>query len=849
MGGRPGALEARCEARAASPPAAWVGQALASRVEAVSFTGGGTMQPFEKLGALYLGRLVDETSFAPRQDLLLYDSRDLTTHAVCLGMTGSGKTGLCLGLIEEAAIDGVPVLAIDPKGDLGNLLLTFPDLRPADFLAWVDAGEAARKGLSLDEHAARTAQLWRDGLAQWGQDGERIARLKAAADVAIYTPGSSAGLELNVLRSFAAPLAAVRDDAESLRERVSATASGVLGLLGMDADPVRSREHILLANLLDRAWREGRDADLGMLIREIQTPPFERVGVLDVETFFPARERTSLSLALNNLLASPGFAAWLAGEPLDVARLLWTPDGRPRVSILSIAHLSDAERMFFVTLVLNEVVAWMRGQAGTSSLRAVVYMDEVFGFLPPVAAPPSKLPLLTLLKQARAFGVGVVLATQNPVDLDYKALSNAGTWLLGRLQTERDVARVLDGLQGATVSAGAGFDRAAMQSLLGGLRKRMFLMHNVHDDAPVVFESRWAMSYLAGPLTRAQIQTLMAPRRGSARPEPDGGTALPARAARATGVRPVVPAAAGESVLRPARAAGVGTVPLYRPALYGVARVRFAERGADLDAWKEVRTLAPLDDDTAADPWDKPYVLDHDPAMEGDVPEIGEFAPLPALAGRAASYTQWAKGLADHLYRRHTLRLFRCPMVRLTSRLDEGRGDFVARVRQALREARDVELARLQSRYAPRLAALQERARRAEERVRREEAQLKQQKVQSAISVGTTVLGALFGRKTISASTLGRATAAARGVGRAAREREDVARARDEQERLEQQIAALEQEFEEESARLRDPAAALEDLIEEVEIRPRKSDIAVARLQLVWTPWLRREGGAVEPLF
>lgn len=807
------------------------------------------MQPFERLGALYLGRLVDAKSWAPRQDLLLYDSRDLTTHAVCLGMTGSGKTGLCLGLIEEAAIDGIPVLAIDPKGDLGNLLLTFPELRPEDFRPWVDAGEAARKGLSVDEHAARTAELWRDGLAQWGQDGERISRLRAAADVAIYTPGSSAGLELNVLRSFAAPPLAVRDDAESFRERVSATVSGLLGLLGMDADPVRSREHILLANLLDRAWREGRDADLGMLIREIQTPPFERVGVLDVETFFPARERTALALALNNLLASPGFAAWLAGEPLDVARLLWTPDGRPRVSILSIAHLSDAERMFFVTLLLNEVVAWMRGQAGTPSLRAVLYMDEVFGFLPPVANPPSKLPLLTLLKQARAFGVGVVLATQNPVDLDYKALSNAGTWLLGRLQTERDVTRVLDGLQGATASAGAGFDRAAMQTLLAGLRKRMFLMHNVHDEAPVVFETRWAMSYLAGPLTRVQIQALTASRRDATRPEPGGASAMPTQAVEATAARPVVPAAAGESVLRPARTAGAGTAPLYRPALYGVARVRFADRAADLDSWQEVKGLALLDDQAAAHPWDDLRLLDHDPAMEGGAPATGEFAHLPAAAGRAASYTRWSKELADHLYRRHTLRLFRCPQLKLNSRLDEGRGDFSARVRLALREARDADLARLQSRYAPRLVTLQERVRRAEDRVRREETQLKQQKVQTAISVGTTVLGALFGRKAISASTVGRATTAARGVGRAAREREDVERAREEQARLEQQVAALEAEFEEEAARLRDPSEALDDLIEEVEIRPRKADIAVARLHLVWTPWLRRDGGTLEPLF
>lgn len=807
------------------------------------------MQVFEKLGALYLGRVVDERSFTPRDELLLYDSRDLTTHAVCIGMTGSGKTGLCLDLIEEAAIDGVPVLAVDPKGDLGNLLLTFPELRPEDFRPWVDAAEAARQGLTLDEHAARTAQLWREGLARWGQDGERIARLRGAADVVIYTPGSAAGIGMNVLHSFAAPPGGLREDAEVFRERVNATASGLLGLLGIDADPVRSREHILLANLLERAWREGRDVDLGMLIREIQNPPFERVGVLDVETFFPARERTALSLALNNLLASPGFAAWLEGEPLDVAKLLWTADGRPRVAILSIAHLADNERMFLVSLLLNEVLAWMRRQEGSSSLRAVVYMDEVFGFLPPVANPPSKRPLLTLLKQARAFGVGVVLATQNPVDLDYKALANAGTWFLGRLQTERDAARVLDGLQGARASSRAAFDRVAVQALLAALPQRTFLMHNVHDEAPVVFESRWAMSYLAGPMTRAQIQALMAPRRAALRRVPSGGGAIPFQVGRATAARPVVPSVAEESVLRPVRAAGVGAALLYRPALYGVARVRFTDRGADLDAWQEVQVLAPLDDDTAAHPWDESRLLDQPPQVERGAPDDGEFAPLPALAGRAGSYPQWAKELVDHLYRRHTLRLYRCPMVKLTSRLGEERAEFLARVRQALREARDEELARLQARYAPRLAVLQERVRRAKERVRREETQLQQQKVQTAISVGTTVLGALFGRKAISAATLGRATTAARGVSRTARERDDVERAVEAQQQLEEQLAALQAEFDGEVARLREPAVPLDDLLDEAEIKPRKSDITVTRLQLLWTPWMRREGGTVEPLF
>ncbi|MGA9750644.1 MAG: ATP-binding protein, partial [Acidobacteriota bacterium] len=460
------------------------------------------MQDFEKLGVFYLGREYDVERGAAKEDLLLYDSRDLTTHAVCVGMTGSGKTGLCLALLEEAAIDGIPAIAIDPKGDLGNLLLTFPQLRAGDFRPWVDPDEAARRGQSPDDYAASVADKWRAGLAEWGMDGARIGRFRDSVDLAIYTPGSSAGLPLCVLRSFAAPPPALREDAEAMRERASASVSGLLGLVGVEADPLRSREHILLAAILDGAWREGRDLDLADLIRAIQSPGFERVGVMDLESFFPAKERFGLAMLLNNLLASPGFSAWSEGEPLDVGRLLTTPEGKPRLSILSIAHLSDAERMFFVTLLLNEVVAWMRGQPGTGSLRALLYMDEVAGYLPPVAAPPSKGPMLTLLKQARAFGVGVVLATQNPVDLDYKALSNAGTWFLGRLQTERDKARVLDGLEGASAGAGRALDRGSTERTLAALSNRVFLMHDVHEDSPVVFQSRWALSYLRGPLTR-----------------------------------------------------------------------------------------------------------------------------------------------------------------------------------------------------------------------------------------------------------------------------------------------------------------------------------------------------------
>ncbi|MBP6201330.1 MAG: ATP-binding protein, partial [Nitrospira sp.] len=414
---------------------------------------------FETLGVFYLGRPYDLAAKQAKPGWLLYDSKDLVTHAVCVGMTGSGKTGLCVGLLEEAAIDGIPAIVIDPKGDLANLLLTFPQLRGEDFAPWINEDDARKKGLSAADFAAQQATLWQKGLGDWGQSGERIKKLRDAADFAVYTPGSNAGLPVSILKSFAAPSAELLDDAELLRERIGTTVTSLLGLIGVEADPIKSREHILLSSILDSAWRAGRDLDLPALIHQIQTPPMTKVGVLDVESFFPSKERFTLAMQLNNLLAAPGFAAWMEGEALDVGRMLYGPSGKPRIAIFSIAHLNDAERMFFVSLLLNQTLGWVRGQSGTTSLRAILYMDEIFGYFPPVANPPSKAPLLTLLKQARAFGLGVVLATQNPVDLDYKGLANTGTWFIGRLQTERDKARVMEGLEGAAASSGKKFDR------------------------------------------------------------------------------------------------------------------------------------------------------------------------------------------------------------------------------------------------------------------------------------------------------------------------------------------------------------------------------------------------------
>jgi hypothetical protein len=798
---------------------------------------------FEKLGAFYLGREFDPAANALREDLVLYDSRDLTTHAVCVGMTGSGKTGLCLSLLEEAAIDGVPAICIDPKGDLGNLLLTFPALAPGDFEPWVDAGDAARKGLSVPELAAKTAETWKNGLAEWGQAPERIARLRAAADVAIYTPGAETGLPLSVLRSFTAPSAELLADAGALRDRVSSVVSGLLSLAGLDTEEVTSREHILLANILEGAWRQGLSLDLSALIQAVQKPAFEKLGAFDLETFFPAKDRLKLAMSLNALIASPGFAAWMSGEPLDAQRLLFTPEGKPRIAIISIAHLNDAERMFIVTLVLNEVIAWMRQQAGTSSLRAILYMDEIFGYFPPSANPPSKPPMLTLLKQARAFGLGCVLATQNPVDLDYKGLSNCGTWFIGRLQTERDKLRVIEGLLSST---SAESDRGTLEALMSNLAQRVFLMRNVHDHAPVLMKTRWALSYLRGPLTGGEIAKVMAARKAS-NPAASAPVAAAAAADARVAARPPVGAGVSEYFLQATR--GGGAV-FYKPMVAGFGKLHFVDAKLGLDEWQTAGWLAPLDDGGGNASWADAV---RDPQLKSRLTTApaadAEFGELPATAQRAASYAAWAKSLQAHLYETARANLLVCEEFKCASHPGESEGDFRARLGLAAREKRDAAVAALRKKWQTKLAQLQDQIRRAEERREREKSQLSQQRMQTAVNIGSSILGALLGRKAISSTNIGRVGSAARSATRVGRESQDVARAEENIEILRQRLIDTQREVEAEVAKLETSHDADSVSLRSVEVPARKSDIAVGEVALVWTPWRKGADGFPAPAY
>jgi hypothetical protein len=801
------------------------------------------MLDFEKLGAFYIGKRYDPGADALTDELVLYDAKDLTTHAVIIGMTGSGKTGLGIGLLEEAALDHVPVIAIDPKGDMGNLLLTFPGLSGEDFRPWINERAAAESGSTPDEFATAQAAFWKKGLADWGQNGQRIAAVKAAAEFNIYTPGSAAGQPISVLNTFAAPDPALIADIDLYRERVQSTATGILVLLGIDADPVTSREHILVAQLLDRAWQEGRSLDVAGLIGEIQNPPMKKVGVMAVDAFFPPKERFALAMQLNNLLAAPGFEAWMQGVPLSARDLLYTPEGKPRVSVVSIAHLDDRMRMFFVTMLLNELIAWMRAQPGTPSLRALLYMDEIFGYMPPVANPPSKTLLLTLLKQARAYGLGLVLATQNPVDLDYKGLSNTGTWFIGRLQTERDKARVMEGLEGAS---GGSFDRQAMERTIAGLGTRRFLLHNVHEDAPVVFGTRWAMSYLAGPLTRDQIRTLTAGRSDSAAAAPgtSASTTAPGkRVGHARSTSPALPPGISQYFL-PAAASDV----VYYPYLLGAADMLYESRRHKQSERRSGVYVVEFADGPLDIDWSRCERLELDAAAlrESGDSKAG-YADCPAAAGEAKRYAGWEKAFRRWLRQCETLTLYTSKRLGLTSMAGESEGDFRIRLQDAASERRDLEAGKLRTRYAGKAKVLEDRLHRAQQALEREQEQVSKKRLDAVVSAGNAILGALLGRKKLSSATAGRIGTAIKTAGGASKESADVGRAEETVAKVQADLSALNGELEKEIAALDTAYDAQAEELEEITISAKSTDIAVPVFGLGWLPYVTDDAGRGAP--
>ncbi len=833
------------------------------------------------MAELLLGGLIDPAQHSRTDKNVLLPSGDFTTHGVIVGMTGSGKTGLGIVLIEEALSAGVPTLLIDPKGDLTNLCLTFPALSPTDFQPWVNEGDAAKAGLGVPEFAAAQATSWTEGLASWGFGPDRIAALREKATFTIYTPGSNAGVGLNIIGSLQAPGAGA--DPEIVGDEIEGFVSGLLSLVDIESDPLSSREHILLSNLILNEWNAQRSLDLPTLVGMVLTPPIRKLGVFELDQFFPPKDRMAFAMRLNGLLASPSFSAWMMGPPLDIEAMLHTPDGKPRCAIVTTAHLSDQERQFVTTLILSKLVTWMRKQSGTTDLRALLYMDEVAGYLPPTAMPPTKKPIMTLMKQARAFGVGVVLSTQNPVDIDYKAISNAGTWMIGRLQTDRDKQRLLDGMS----AAAGGVDIGAIGDTISGLAKREFVLRRAGKDQPEVFTTRWAMSYLRGPLTRDQIAVLMADQKGAGRvvapsattveaapapsaptssapassaplPPPTAGTvAAPPSAPSIAPAGPTGELAADESPLMQEIAAGVairwadiaapwlsavGGHPRgtrYEPAVVARVALRYDDDKAGLIHDEEYEAvLFPLAEQVDAsraigvDYDDRDLRLETPPSITYQLTK----APLK-------NKTFWAgveRDLVDFLVRSRSLELQLNKELKLYSRPGETADAFYQRCYQAADAKGDVATAALRDRYQAKVTSLQSQLQAAEGRADVLEAEQKGRRNDEIFSTAGSILGDLFGGRKSRGGMLGsviRKTGSAagkRGRTSAAGERLDAAEGKIQL--LHQQMEDIEGELAQEVTDIDTKWMAIAKNITTLPITLEKSDVRVTQLSLVWVP-------------
>ncbi len=801
-------------------------------------------QILEQLDTFYLGRELDPETKELLPTPLLYRNKYLTTHAAIIGMTGSGKTGLGIGLIEEAVMDNIPVIVIDPKGDMGNLMLAFPRLRPEDFRPWIDESEAAAKNMSPDELAEKTARLWKKGLEEWGQGTSRIERYISRAERHIYTPGATAGRPVSILGNFAPPEEAVLEDVDTLNSLIDSTVTGLLALAGIAAEPLKSREHLLLSSLFLYYWRRGRALTLESLIGSIINPPFDKLGVLPLEIIYPSKDRMELAMSFNTVLASPKFSSWLKGEALDIGRLLYGPQGKPRISIFTLSHLGENERQFFVTILLSRFLNWLRRQQGTSNLRVMLYMDEISGYFPPVATPPTKRPMLLLLKQARAYGAGICLSTQNPVDLDYKGLSNIGTWFIGRLQTKQDQNRVIDGLKSASPEA---MEESRVREILSTLPKRTFLLRSVHLDRPVVFQTRWVMSFLRGPLTLENIKMLTrepgepAPQQPSRRKPAPGATEPEAIAGGVLAQRPDTETAPSIPVLSGAISQYFLVPPVaargfvLEPYLAAMARVRFFNSRRNIDLVQEKAAMIYLDESFDEPDWDMAEPLDREMEdLSKTPPSDSSCSPLPAVILKARTLGPFLRSWKDYLYHNSRLELFRVKKLKMESRPGQELDDFRQEVINVLREKRSEALEKVEAKYRKQYMRLEDRLDRALARLDREKEDVSARGVDTAVSFGVAILGALFGRKSLSASTASRAGRGIRSASRMMREKEDVKRAQEEVQRIQEKMNALEDELRLESERLNDKFSIDNHEIESFFIGPRRSDISEARVFILW---------------
>jgi hypothetical protein len=795
----------------------------------------------QKPGSLYLGQALNPADASPSGDRLLLSSDRLTTHGVIVGMTGSGKTGLGIVLIEEVLASGIPVLILDPKGDMSNLLLNFPSLASSDFEPWVDSGEARRQGVSTAELATTEAKKWEGGLSASGITPEHMRAITDGVDLRVVTPGSTVGIPINLVGDLSPPEESFDEAAETIRDEIEGLVSGLLALVDIEADPLTSREHILLSNLVENAWRSGEALELATLLRQVQDPPMRRLGVFELDVFYPAAERMKLAMRLNGLMASPSFAEWMIGEPLDIETLLWAPDGRPRATILHLAHLSDAERMFVATLVLTKFVTWMRSQPGTSELRAMIYADEVMGLAPPTAEPPSKRPILTLYKQARAHGVGLVMATQNPVDLDYKLMSNAGTWMVGRLQTERDKARIIEGLR----SASGAVDVSAWDARIGELGKRQFLLKSTKSAEPTLFTTRWAMSYLRGPLTRTELATLQ-PSTGSAVEDPSS--------AIAAGGREANPARTEDSVLAedelasmplvadgvpvrfldsavpwaPEVGIGQGSTQL-EPGLAVRVHLLFDERVGDIrheEEWEAI--IFPLSE--ATDPASAHAVDYDDRDFRRDPPEGATYMIGESALAKKSFFKGVERSLEEYIARDETLELFRNRELKLYGRPGETREVFEKRCEAAAEDRADEAAEKIRDRYETRVKSAQRRLSQAERRVRELDVDHGQRKQQELISGAGEVLSMFLGGRRRTRSLSGMASRRSTTV----RTKERLRSAVDKTQEIQETIEDLEDDLAQEISEIWERWETAASEVDSFEVPLERTDVRLEGMTLFW---------------
>ena len=770
---------------------------------------------YEKLGLFYLGNDVDKETMQATEALTLLKNKNFTTHAAIIGMTGSGKTGLGVSIIEEAAIDNIPSIVIDPKGDMGDLCLTDASFAPETFAPWV-ADEARAKEEDPESYAGKIAALWKEGIERTGQNTERVAKFHSVPKT-IYTPGSSSGVSVNIMSSLETPPEEIMQDGDIFSSYLKSTTISLLSLVGIVADPLDSKEYILLAQIITKAWLFDNSLSIEMIIGKIINPSFRKIGVLPLDDFYPQEARFKLASKFNALLASPSFSLWLQGDDLDIQKLLYDEKGKAKIAIFSIAHLNDDERMFFVTILLNKYIAWMRRQSGTSALKTLLYMDEIFGYFPPTKNPPSKEPMMLLLKQARAFGVGIVLSTQNPVDLDYKGLSNIGTWFIGRLQTTQDIERVIDGLGG---KVGSSFDKSEIKNLLANLQKRTFFLKSAHLDDIRLFSTRWVLSYLKGPLKRNEISLLMK--------EQKEGQNIKAKSA-------------DHMIQEHGKFSSVQTIDTsipqyfepdpseqyrYRAEVMAKAKVGFYSQSRGIDEEQTLLLSLPIDPKQQVIRWDEAEESEENfEKFPHSAPGKAKFQVLPEVIRGDKGLRAAVRELKEYLYRGKALELLRCKSPKMESRVHESRADFMVRLQDQLNDKKEQEIEKLQERYAKKEKVLLDRISRAKERVEKESAD----STGSMIEAGIAVIGALFGKA--SPTKIGRAFKKGSTI---LKERGDMSRAEERLAKLNEDIEALEYELEDKIDVLNEKYNVENCQVESFTIKPRKSDISVENCALVW---------------